>query len=382
MKRKICKYLDSNLWGMMQIMPKAIHPCCMTSKTFYKDENLDFSQISIEEYMQKRKDYAEQINQGVVCKGCELIVERDENEIDVGKVSYINLSRFTTCNLRCKYCYYTKEQLSEKLNSEKTHILPFIKKLVEHDVLKDNIRIGLFGGEPLLFDDVAESLQYIAKRYKNPSLSFISNSTITTRAIKLAQDLNSIKHFKKDLYTSVDAGTAKSYKEIRGKDLYKALKKNLIYYAKNNVFNMITLKYILLFDHTNTSDKDIFGFLLLFNKVMRHQKGRMVFAMDYDILCKEPVSIDMIMAAGKLFYVASKIFQVDVSYEGTGMIPDLKKGRDCIKLLEEYADFYEKAPKNLFELTILSYLRISSFFAQMLKKYNKFIILLKIIYFQ
>ena len=82
-------------------------------------------------------------------------------------------------------------------------------------------------------------MQYLKERYRNPSLHFISNSTITSRVIKLVKDLNKVKDFPKDLYTSVDAGTAKSYKEIRGKDLWKDLNKNLVYYAKNNVFKRL-----------------------------------------------------------------------------------------------------------------------------------------------
>ena len=85
----------------MQILPDSITPCCMSSAVFYKDNNFDINKISIDEYIQKRKEYAELINQGKVCKGCELIVEKDEECVDIGKANYINLSTFTTCNLRC-----------------------------------------------------------------------------------------------------------------------------------------------------------------------------------------------------------------------------------------------------------------------------------------
>ena len=149
MKKRTCKYLDTNMWGVMQITPEYISPCCMGAESLYKDKNLDINKISIDEYMQKRKDFAELINQGKVCKGCELIVEKDEECVDIGKVSYINLALFSTCNLRCKYCYWTKEQLSAKLDESKTYILPFVKKLVEHDALKEDARLGLWGGEPL-----------------------------------------------------------------------------------------------------------------------------------------------------------------------------------------------------------------------------------------
>ena len=382
MKKKTCKYLDSTIWGTMQIMPKVIHPCCMSSAALYQDENLDVNKIDIDEYMQKRKDFAEKMNQGLVCNGCELIIEKDEECIDVGKISYLNLGLFTACNLRCKYCYYKKEHLSEKLDISKTYIVPFLKKLIEHDVLKDDIRLGLFGGEPLLYNDIAEALQCLKERYKHPSLSFLSNSTITSRAVKLAKELDKVKDFQKDLYTSVDAGTTKTYRELRGRDLYKDLTKNLVFYAKHNVFNRITLKYILLFDHTNTSDKDIMGFLLLFNKVMKHQKGEMVFAIDYDILSKDPISMDMIMAGGKLYYAMSKIFKVHISYEGTGMAPETTKGGECIRLLENYACLYEKMPKSLYEHTVLTYLKVSNSLNVLLKIFDKIIKLIKIMYFQ
>ena len=382
MKKKTCRWLDSNLWGGIQILDDAIYPCCGPGKPFFKEKNLDYSKISIDELIAKRKELQEQINEGTACQGCEELVEKEESNIDVGKISYLSIGLFSTCNLRCKYCYFTHEELSDKLTPDRTHLLPFVKRLAEKDFLKENFSMGVAGGEPTLLEDIPETLKYLEEHYKNPSAIFLSNSSITQKVNKYIKDLKNNKVPLK-LYTSVDAGCSKTFKLIRGKDLFKNVSKNLINYAKNNIFKVITLKYILMFDHSNTSDKDIFGFLELFSKVMLFQKEKTAMTIDCDMNCNKPFDEEMIIAAGKLYYAAKEIFEIEVVFSGGGLVHNTKQGRERIDLIEQFAHNYK--PKGLYDKFAFFKLKTYCLLITLRKifnKYNHITKLLKIIYFQ
>ncbi len=386
MKKKTCSWLDSNIRGGIQILNNKIYPCCGPSKPFYDSEDLDYSALSIEELMEKRRKLQQQINEGTACQNCEQIVEKEEEDINVGPITYLSIGLFSTCNLRCRYCYFTHDELSQKLKPERTHLLPFIKRLTEHGVMKKDFSIGLAGGEPTLFEDLPETLKFISDNYEKPGMVLLSNSSITSKTKKIIDVLKDTnERFDKGLYTSIDAGTRATYKLLRGRDLYREVKNNIINYAKNDTFNRITLKYILMFDHSNTSNKDIFGFLSFFKEVMKYQKGIMAMTIDCDMLSKEPFDDKMIAAAGKLYYVATEIFGIEVAFCGGGLVNSTTVGKERIKLLQEYARNYKTARKPLIErfyLLLLGYSSTLNNINRLFKLYKRTIRLIKILYFQ
>lgn len=384
MKKKICSWLDSNITGGIQILDDKIFPCCGTQEPFYAEKNLDYSKISIEELMAKRKELYERINCGTACKGCERIIEKEENNIDIGKIGYLSIGLFSTCNLRCKYCYFTHEELGKKLTPDRTHLLPFVKKLYEHGVLKNNVSIGIAGGEPTLLEDLPETINYLSEKCTQSSLVLLSNSSISNRIEKFATDIKKCK-IQKTLYTSIDAGTADTYKLIRGRDLFYAVKNNLIYYAKNNTFNNIILKYILMLDHSNTSDKDIFGFLTFFGCIMMHQKNKITMTIDCDMTSSAPFDERVIAAAGKLYYAATKIFGVDVNFCGGGITNDSLSGRKRILKIQEFADKYKQLPKSLNENFTILKLHLFAAYIHIIKTLRlipRIFNLAKILYFE
>ena len=375
--KKICSWLDSNIRGGIQILNDGIWPCCGPSAPMFKDSNIDFNSISIEEIQKQRLMVYELMNKNEACVGCEQIIEKPETDIDIGKIAYLSVGLYATCNLRCKYCYFTHEQLGAKIAPKNKKLLPIVKKYADADMLKDTVEMGVAGGEPTLLEDLPETLNFLAQRYKSPSFVLLSNSSIESRTQKLARELKNVdKNIIKSLYTSIDAGTSKTYKEIRGKNLFKSVCKNILNYAKEGVFNNINLKYILLFEHENTSDKDIFGFLNFVLRVYLTQNGKTCVTIDYDMLSQKIFDKEMVAAAGKIYYVVTKILNCNVFYCGGGLTFSCKKGTDAIKKLEEYADNYKNMPKSLFEKYYLAKFKMFVF----VKKLKHFLNILKIIY--
>ncbi|MDD3594280.1 MAG: radical SAM protein [Candidatus Gastranaerophilales bacterium] len=353
MKKKTCEWLDSNVRGGLNILDDKIYPCCGPSKPLYDEENLDYTKISLDELQQKRKKLQDLINEGKACQGCERIIEKEEDEINVGPVSYLSIGLFDTCNLRCKYCYFSHEQLGAKLKPERTKVLPLVQKFAEGNLLKDDIGLGLAGGEPSLFEDLPETLNYLAEKYATPDVSFISNASIKNKAESLAKKFPYVnKKILKRLYTSIDAGTSETYKNVRGQDLYFTTCNNVINYAKTDSFEEIILKYIFLFDHSNTSDKDVFGFLNLARIVQKHQKGKTIITIDYDMCANKIMDDEMIAAAGKLYYGA-KLLGIDIVYCGGALAPGNIAGKEAIDKLEQFAQTYEYKEKNEQEMYYL-----------------------------
>jgi len=373
MKKKTCRWLDSNTWGGIQILDNGLHSCCnFKAATFYREKDLDYSKISIEELMQKRTELAEAIAQNKACIGCEELIEKEEDEISVKDISYLSIGMFSTCNLRCKYCYFTHEQLGKKLSPERAHLLPFVKKLAEAGFLKEDITMGVAGGEPTLVADIVETCKFLEENYSSPSVILLSNSSIESKTGIIAQNFKNFKKLKRYLYTSIDAGTRKTYKLVRGRDLFESVEKNLIRYAKEDSFDGIKLKYLLLYDGSNTTDRDIFGFLNLYRKVLKYQKGIMFLTIDCDMYSKNEFDEKMVAAAGKLLYVGRDIFKVNIEYIGGGITPHTKQGKERIRKVEQYANEYPKKRKSLYEQIMLAKFRIQAPTSRFTRACNNF----------
>jgi len=61
--------------------------------------------------------------------------------------------------------------------------------------------------------------------------------------------------------TSIDAGTAETYKKVHGANDFEKVISNLISYSTLGNGEKIRIKYIVLDDGSNTGDDDLLGFL-------------------------------------------------------------------------------------------------------------------------
>ena len=141
MKLKVCKWIDSNIWGgLLLIDGEHCYACCIKPNFYIFDDNrkIKFKDINVIELQKARKKLLQDINNGVrhECDNCEFLVEKEESDINVGPLSYLSIANFKTCNLRCKYCYYTHEELGEKLLEEDTYIFPILKNFYNNGAIK------------------------------------------------------------------------------------------------------------------------------------------------------------------------------------------------------------------------------------------------------
>lgn len=372
---KICKYLDGNQEGGVICINDnlaACYPCSAVCRT----KIADYRNINLTEFVEKRKKFVEDLNANKtnLCDDCVFLEIRNENEIDLDKFSILNVASYTTCNLRCKYCYFTDEQLGAKLTPESRKLLPIVKNMAEQGYFTDKILLAIAGGEPLLFDDIPETLEYLSSKYSAPAFNLQSNSTLSNRIDGI---INALKNFKcgwTNLYTSVDAGTRETYKSIRGRDLFENLKQNLYKYAKASVFTTMQLKYILLNEDGmyNLDLKDLYGFLRIATKVGFLNSRATDIVIDRNLYQKKiRLSKEIVDAAVILVYFAKKV-NLNIRYSPCAFIEPVD-----IDLIEKLAKEYPKKKKGFKELYayILFNLYITGFC--LLKKIKKVVRLIR-----
>ena len=93
-----------------------------------------------------------------------------ESYLDEGMQQLI-LQLTQNCNLRCKYCVYSGSY-KNRVHTNKRMTFEIAKEAIDyyylHSRAADVVRIGLYGGEPLLeFDLIKKITEYCRKRIKN-----------------------------------------------------------------------------------------------------------------------------------------------------------------------------------------------------------------------
>ncbi|MEI0528419.1 radical SAM protein [Brachyspira intermedia] len=362
MNKKICHWLDSNLYGgLLLIDGDKCSACCVKGFNLFKNNRrIKFKDIDIEELKQARIELFNDINNNIrhECDNCEYLIVKDEKDININNLSFLSIANFKTCNLRCKYCYYSDKELGSKLEEEDRYIFPILKKFHENNMLKkEGFCLGLAGGEPLLINDIVETAKFIKDNYPNSIINVQSNSTLTMAVENIAYEFKKLDGIYKTLYTSIDAGTEENYKKIRGVNLFNRLKNNLILYAENSSFDEIMLKYILLEDKekelNNLSEKDIIGFCQIVQLIKSKNKNKTIVVLDKDLRTNgTKISDDMLDAAGKIYYICKELLDVDINFIGGGLITNSKIEIENIERIKNYSNFNKNKYIYIFDINV------------------------------
>lgn len=351
---KTCEYLDGNISGHIDvdIAGCRISPCCNTSVPALM-ENIDWSnwdESCTVQLLEKRKELSRLLNEGKSCHGCANIIKKAENEIDLNKIRVLAVAPFTTCNFRCTYCLLDEALTTKKLPDEQTYLKPILDKMYESGLAKNVVNISIAGGEPLLINDMNEVIDFLDKK-DNIEISFISNSSIKNKAEKLADDFaNASSNIKKILYTSIDCGTPETFKKTRNTDLFNTVCENILNYIKKESFDEYLLKYIFLFDQSNASDKDIFGFASFAQRAQNvligeDLKGKLSIVISVDFLAQDAMTDKMINAASKLYYIINNILNINVLFIGGTVSENTTVGKKTIEAIKAQAECWAKEQK-------------------------------------
>lgn len=203
--------------------------------------------------IEKRKEYIKMLNDDhshIDCKNCLMVEQKRYGDISFSRLGHIDLQHYSTCNLRCAYCEYTRSNMNFSPRYDALSVL----QLFSPDDIEWNAHVDFAGGEPSLLENLEEYLDFF--RTRSIRVLMFSNAVRFHQAIYNGLADGSIYW----LITSLDAGTPSTFKALRGRDHYLQVLENLSRYAVagSRGKGMLAAKYI--FCESNCSDDDIAGF--------------------------------------------------------------------------------------------------------------------------
>lgn len=295
-RKKICTIISNN---QLTLETSNISLCCNIDDNVIQPV-LNYDNLSPEEvyrkYYQMRNDAIDSIkNCGKLCSGCKDIIEGLFTEDMNDHIDVVAFGGGGRCNFRCIYCGFTQQDAHDKLSKDNCHSI--IKKLCaiagefrKNGKIDKYTRVIIANGEPVLNPDLAEVLETF---YDNRVSIYTNASIVSPIVCEKLRDGNS------DLLISIDAGTAATFKYVKGVDCFNKVVENINVYAK---YGEVNLKYILI-PGVNIDHKNIEGFLSIAENI----KANIVISKDLRGEDAFHENIDSIKAAAEKFVEGARI---------------------------------------------------------------------------
>ncbi|NMR25428.1 glycosyltransferase [Pseudoalteromonas sp. NEC-BIFX-2020_015] len=320
-----CKDLEDSLF----LAPNQVRACC---KRFFIGNEMKgdvvlidniSDDISIQDIKQAKQQLKKSLNNGskTDCDGCPYLEFKPWRKENLDRVKYLSLEHHSVCNLRCIYC-------DEKYYGGKKSSYDIKKALTSEqglNYLKGCETIVWGGGEPSLGRDFDSLLPDLMNNSATTVQRLLSNSVKFSKTIS-----NALKNANVKLVTSIDAGTAKTFSAVRGKNKLNDVLLNLTKYAEINAEN-ITIKYILRED--NSSVHEITSFI---NELISHP---ILQRCNYQISCDfkyDTLSTKVLSAAVLLYGLLIKNHYSTVFYDDLLRARLAKITKDNLTAVEQH----------------------------------------------
>lgn len=186
------------------------------------------------------------------CQGCVLLQKKNWKPLEGAALfNQIEINNFTMCNLKCVYCY-TVLRPELKLPQYAYDLKPALQELIDKGCLAKDSIIEWAGGEPTILPDFRNIQQLL--------LNHGYMQTIFTNAVLFSEEIErGLRQGKMTMTTSVDSGTAETFKAVKGRDHFHKVWENLAKYIKTG--GQISIKYVMRRD--NSGMGDLKGFIEL-----------------------------------------------------------------------------------------------------------------------
>ena len=212
--------------------------------------------VSLERIIKAKKELINKINKNeqTGCTGCPVLERAVWKDIQSEKFDHISIEHHARCNMRCSYCSET--YYGGKVSQY--NIFQALGQLVNENKIRSDCQVAWGGGEPTMSPDFKELISFINNSVKPKTQRFFSN------AINYSEDIaNLLKKNIASLTTSVDAGSIKTFKKVRGVNQYIKVLKNLKKYYDISKKNTV-IKFI--FTEHNSTKEEIESFVNDINK--------------------------------------------------------------------------------------------------------------------
>ena len=249
-----CRFLQRAIY----YGPDELRHCC---KRFYHKGKMKgdvpmFSlqknpDVSLDRIIEAKKNLINKINNNeqTGCTGCPVLEKANWRDVEDEKFDHISIEHHARCNMRCSYCseVYYGGKVSQY------DIFQALDQLVKEDKIRNDCQVAWGGGEPTMSPDFKNLISYINNSVKPKTQRFFSN------AINYSDDIAQLlKHNIASLTTSVDAGSIKTFKKVRGVNQYIKVLKNLKKYFDISKKNTV-IKFI--FTELNSTKEEVENFV-------------------------------------------------------------------------------------------------------------------------
>ncbi len=249
---KSCPKLESGL----RLGQEGIHACQLgpfSSPLFWTADEAAQLDITREMIVEKRRWLFELLNDPTSptpCKHCGMVITKSLDSVRFDRLGHIDLAADTLCNLRCRFCGYTRHNSFSRARYDALKIL----QLFEPEDVEWNSAVDFNGGEPTLLKDFD---QYIAFFHSRRIRVFLyTNGTIYRQAVFEGLKSGTIRW----ACISLDSGIPSTYQKLKASDSFHQVLENIARYARAGEAGagQVSVKHI--FSEDNCSDDDISGF--------------------------------------------------------------------------------------------------------------------------
>lgn len=238
-----------NLFQDINFEAKSISPCCNIHGIKIPAFKYHGGPVDIQKYALHLKDTLRRLQtEDKLCKGCPEIKETSHGiEADLlFRTVSINMHRFF-CNCKCVYCDLWKR----KTETKPYEILEPLQSLYKQGVLAPDCTISWGGGEPSILPEFEKAAQWATEH------NFYQ--LVHTNAIKYSPAIaNLLKLNKGSINVSLDSGSAKTYKSVKGVDKFREVTENIEKYSQQSHPACIQLKYIVFEENNRIPDIESF----------------------------------------------------------------------------------------------------------------------------
>lgn len=281
-----------DLQNSIFLSPDEIRTCC---KRFFVGEKMKgdivllngqkyvLSDYTAENILKEKQALYVRLNKGTAdeCSGCPYLRFDEWPPLKKLKVEYLSFEYSTVCNMKCVYCadvYYGGKK--PKYDLEK-----LISQLFDQADINACKTVVWGGGEPTLDPFFNGLLTFVTKKLPDVQQRIFTNATIYSELIDKL-----IVADKVITITSVDAGCAETFYEIRKNRDFNKVLENLRRYSLAGAENMI-IKFIIT--DKNRSASELQSYVSL---IQQYSLERCNFQISVDFK-SETVEIDSLAAA-------------------------------------------------------------------------------------